>query len=197
MSELTDYWQAKNKKTICIVGSRRYTTYGFDAVRNIIEGLRDYDVAIVSGLALGIDTIVHTQAIENGLPCIAVPGSGLNEDVLYPRANAELAKQIIENGGVLVSEFEPEMRATPWGFPMRNRIMAGMSDATLIIEAEKDSGTLITARLAVDYGRKVMAIPHSIFSPTGEGCNYVIKENAESIVTCAQEIIDALKLELK
>lgn len=165
-------------KYICIVGSRRHTSYGYDAVRHIIDSLKGLPVAIVSGLALGIDSLAHKTAINIGIPCVAVPGSGLNKDVLYPRTHTKLAEDIVKNGGVLVSEFDPDMRATPWSFPMRNRIMAGLSHVVVVIEGEEDSGTLITARLALDYNRDVCAIPGSIFSETSKGPLSLIKNGA-------------------
>ncbi len=170
-------------KFLCIVGSRRYSSYGHDAVRQIIQSLKGQPVAIVSGLALGIDSIAHSTAIEVGLPCIAVPGSGLHKDVLYPRTHLELAESILKHGGVLLSEYEPEFRASPWSFPMRNRIMAGLSQVVLVIEGEEDSGTLITARLALDYNRDVCALPGSIFSETSKGPLMLIKSGATPICT--------------
>lgn len=177
-------------KFLCIVGSRRYSSYGYDAVRQIIQSLKGYPVVIVSGLALGIDSIAHAAAVEIGLPCIAVPGSGLNKDVLYPRTHLDLAESILKNGGLLLSEFEPDYRASPWSFPMRNRIMAGLSHVVLVIEGEEDSGTLITARLALDYNRDVCALPGSIFSETSKGPLTLIKGGAVPI--CSPEDLHRL-----
>jgi DNA processing protein len=177
-------------KFLCIVGSRRYSSYGYDAVRQIIQSLKGQPVAIVSGLALGIDSIAHSTAIEVGLPCIAVPGSGLHKDVLYPRTHLELAESILKHGGVLLSEYEPAFRACPWSFPMRNRIMAGLSQVVLVIEGEEDSGTLITARLALDYNRDVCALPGSIFSETSKGPLMLIKSGATPI--CSPEDLHKL-----
>ena len=187
----------KDYKTVCIVGSRRYSSYGHDVARGIVESLKAYKVIIVSGLALGLDTVVHNATLDHGIPCIAVPASGLNEDVLYPRTNVELTQKIVQQGGLLLTEYEPDFRASPWSFPMRNRIMAGMSDATIIIEAELDSGTLITARLAIEYDRKVLAVPSGIFSPTGEGCNKLIQNGTAQIITQASDVAELLGLELK
>lgn len=170
-------------KFLCIVGSRRYSSYGHDAVRQIIQSLKGQPVAIVSGLALGIDSIAHAAALEIDLPCIAVPGSGLSKEVLYPRTHLDLAESILKKGGILVSEFEPDFRASPWSFPMRNRIMAGLSHVVLVIEGEEDSGTLITARLALDYNRDVCALPGSIFSETSKGPLMLIKGGAVPICT--------------
>lgn len=170
---------------LCIIGSRKHTQYGHEACRYLIEALKGTRVVIVSGLALGIDGLSHLLALEAGLPCIAVPGSGLNEDVIYPRAHLELSKQILRAGGLLISELDPDTKASPWSFPMRNRIMAGLSHAVLIIEGEQDSGTLITARLALEYNRNVLALPGSIFSETSKGPLSLIKNGAMPI--CGSE----------
>jgi DNA processing protein len=148
----------------------------------------------VSGLALGIDAIAHRTALEVGLSCVGIPGSGLDDDVLYPRTNVSIARRIVESGGALVSEFEPTQRAAPWTFPKRNRIMAGMSHATLLIEATERSGTLITARLASDYNRELLAVPGSIFSEHSHGTHQFIKLGATP-VTSASDVLAALHLE--
>lgn len=176
---------------LTVVGARKHTTYGKEACEELISGLRGYDIAIVSGLAIGIDTIAHEAAMRAGLRTIAVPGSGLSPEVIYPRMNANLASRIIESDGVLLSEFDPNFKATQWGFPQRNRIMAGLSRATLIIEAEQKSGTLITARLATDYNRDVFAVPGSIFSETSRGPNKLIEQGATP-VSSAKDILLAL-----
>ena len=149
---------------LAVVGSRKYSAYGKEACETIIAGLSGYDITIVSGLAIGIDTIAHESALSAGLRTIAVPGSGLDVKILYPRQNVRLAERILNEGGTLLSEFEPGFKATPYSFPMRNRIMAGLAQATLVVEAGEKSGTLITARLATDYNRDVLAIPGSMFS---------------------------------
>lgn len=178
-------------KFLTVVGSRKHTTYGREVCEKIITGLSGYNIVIVSGLALGIDSIAHQSAIKAGLITIAVPGSGISEEVLYPKNNLFLAREIIEKGGALLSEFEPDLRAAIWTFPQRNRIMAGLSDAVLIIEAEEKSGTLITARMALDYNKIVLAVPGSIFSSASNGTNRLIKEGAYAI-TEARDVLLAL-----
>jgi DNA processing protein len=158
--------------------------------------LRGYDIAIISGLALGIDAIAHEAAMRTGLPTIAVPGSGLDKSVLYPRANVQLAERIVEGGGALLSEFEPTFHATNWSFPQRNRIMAGLAKATLIIEAEEKSGTLITSRLATDYNRDVFAVPGSIFSSLSRGPNKLITLGATPI-SSSEDVLKALGFTLE
>ncbi len=184
----------KENRLLCVVGSRKYTNYGKEACESLISGLRGYDIAIISGLALGIDAIAHKSALDAGLKTIAVPGSGLNPKVLYPSTNRSLAGEIVENGGGLLSEFEPEMRATTWTFPQRNRIMAGMSHAVLVIEAEERSGTLITSRLATEYNRDVLTVPGSIFSPNSEGPNMLLRLGATPVRESG-DILEALGFE--
>jgi DNA processing protein len=178
-------------KYLCVVGSRKYTNYGKEACEKLIAGLRGYPIVIVSGLALGIDSIAHTTALEVGLTTIAIPGSGLGWDTLYPRNHVALAKRILEANGALLSEFPPDFKATPWSFPQRNRIMAGMSHATLLIEAGEKSGTLITARLASEYNREVFVVPGSIFAPSHRGSHQFLRLGATP-VTSSEEILDSL-----
>ena len=179
---------------LAVVGSRKYSDYGRHVCEKLIAELRGYDIAIVSGLALGIDSIAHEAALQNGLTTVAIPGSGLSEHVLYPRTHVELARRIIDAGGALVSEFEPDMQATPYTFPKRNRIMAGMSHGVLIIEAAERSGTLITARLGMEYNREVMAVPGSISSVSSYGPHMLIK-NGATPVTSGTDILEAFGLE--
>ncbi len=181
-------------KYLCVVGSRAYSPYGKDVCERLIKGLAGYPVAIVSGLALGIDGIAHNAALAVGLPTIAVPGSGLSEEVLYPRAHIGLSREIIEKGGALLSELPPEEKATVWSFPKRNRLMAGMCDAILIVEAREKSGTLITARLGMECGRDVLVVPSPLFSPHGAGSNRLLREGAQAI-TSSDDILEALHIE--
>ncbi len=181
---------------LTIVGSRKYTRYGEEALRYILSGISNYPFVIVSGLAYGIDSIAHRLAMEFNLKTIAIPGSGLNEEVIYPSGNKKLAKEILKNGGALLSEFEPSQRAQTWTFPKRNRIMAGISHATIVIEAEEKSGTRITARLATEYNRDVFAVPGSIFSPSSQGCNSLIKEGAYPL-SSAEDILKHFSFEKK
>lgn len=178
---------------ITVVGSRKASGYGRDAVRTIVEGLRGYPIAIISGLALGIDAAAHEAALAAGLYTCAVPGSGLSDEVLYPRTHAQLAERILTSGGGLLSEFEPDCAAAPWTFPRRNRIMAGLARAVLVVEAEEKSGTLITARLALEYNRDVWAVPGSIFAGSAAGTNGLIAAGATP-VTSARDVRVALGL---
>ena len=168
--------------TLAVVGARRHSGYGKEACEHLIAGLAGYPISIVSGLALGIDAIAHRAALKAGLHTIAVPGSGLSDEVLYPATHRALAREILSSGGALLSEFEPDFRATHWSFPQRNRIMAGLSRAVLIIEASEKSGTLITGRLALDYNRDVMVVPGSIFSDTSRGALKLLKDGANAVL---------------
>ncbi len=174
---------------LAVVGSRTNTRYGADACEKLILGLRGSDITIVSGLALGIDSIAHRSALKAGLKTIAFPGSGLGERVLYPATNLSLAKEILANGGTLVSEYANDFRATEWSFPRRNRLIAGIAQAVLIVEAADKSGTLITASLALDYNREVFAVPGPITSSNSLGTNLLIKQGSTPI-TRSEDILE-------
>jgi len=180
-------------KWLAVVGSRKFTPYGREVCQKIISGLSGYPVVIVSGLALGIDSIAHKTALDNNIKTVAVPGSGLSNDCLYPSSNKNLAHEIVKKGGALLSEYEPDFRATTWSFPRRNRIMAGLSDAVLVIEAELPSGTLVTSRLATEYNRDVLAVPGSILSTTSAGPHMLIRNGATPI-TSPDDVLEALGL---
>jgi DNA processing protein len=183
-------------KCLAVVGARRHSEYGKEACRKLIAGLKGYPVIIISGLAIGIDSIAHEAALEAELLTIAVPGSGLKEDIIYPQSKRNLSRKIVEKGGCLISEYPPDREATPWTFPERNRIMAGLADAVLIIEAEQKSGTLITARIALDYNKEVLAVPGSIFSPLSEGPHFLIGQGAVP-VSSSRILAESLGLEWK
>lgn len=178
-------------KRLCVVGPRRNTQYGDEMCKKLITGLRGLPVVIVSGLALGIDALAHKYALEAELSTIAVLGSGLSDDVLYPRENYNLAYRILQNDGILISEHEGSFRPFPYSFPERNRIMAGMSHAVLVIEAAERSGSLITAQLALEYNRDVMAVPGSCNSPTSAGAHWLIRSGA-TLIRHSADLIDAL-----
>ncbi len=176
---------------LTVVGARRYSDYGKQVCEKLIEGLRGLPVVIVSGLAFGIDIIAHRAALKNNIKTIAIPGSGLDEDVITPSAHQDVAKRILEAGGALLSPFPPETPGANWTFPVRNEIMAGISHATLVIEAVRKSGTLITAKHATDFNRNVLTVPGSIFSKLSEGPHMLIRLGATPI-TNSEELIYAL-----
>ena len=164
-----DLLHKEDYKMLCVIGSRKNTSYGRDVVESLLRSIATEKIIILSGLALGIDSISHKEAIKNNLYTISIPGSGLDRDILHPQTNVNLANQIIEHGGLLMSERDPRFKATIWSFPSRNRIEAALSDAVLIIESEAKSGTQITARLALEYNKNIGVIPGSIFSPMSVG----------------------------
>lgn len=184
----------ENHKRLAIVGSRKPTSYGQAVIEHLIVGLSGHPVSIISGLALGIDALAHRLALKHHLHTTAFPGSGLDQSVLYPATNRNLAKEIIDEGGGLVSEYEALQKSAPWTFPRRNRLMAGLSDAVLVIEATRKSGTLITARLALEYNREVLSVPGSIFSPNSAGANQLINDGAK-VVAQASDILETLGLQ--
>ncbi|OGG61376.1 DNA protecting protein DprA [Candidatus Kaiserbacteria bacterium RIFCSPHIGHO2_02_FULL_49_34] len=181
---------------LAVVGSRDYTNYGKQCVQHLIKGLRGYPISIVSGLALGIDGLAHEAALDAGLHTIAIPGSGIADSVLYPRSNRHLAARILREDGMIMSEFAPEEKSMPWMFPARNRIIAGIADAVLLIEAKQRSGTLITARLAHEYNKDLLVVPGNIFSENTAGVHQFLKLGAIP-VTSAVDIIHALHLPLR
>ncbi len=180
-------------KFLTVVGSRAHSAYAKRALEHLLEGLAGYPVVIVSGLALGIDTLAHKTALKNQIKTIAVPGSGLSSKVLYPKSNFPLAKEILQKGGALISEFEMTQGAAPWTFPKRNRIMAALADLVLVIEAKEKSGTLITARLALEYNKDLAVVPSDIFSDFNKGALKFLKLGAYPVVT-PQDVLELLDL---
>lgn len=182
---------AEGTKLLTVVGSRAMTRYGQEACEKLITGLAGYPISIVSGLALGTDTCAHKAALAAGLHTLVVPGSGLGDNVLYPRSNRTFAKEILEKGGGMLSEYPPDTPSRIYYFPERNRIMVGLSDAVLIIEAGNKSGTLITARLASEYNRDLLCIPHRIGDPHSFGPHLFVRLGA-ALVTEPMHILEAL-----
>ncbi len=178
-------------KMLAVVGSRAMTRYGQEACERLITGLAGYPISIVSGLALGIDTCAHKAALSAGLHTLAVPGSGLDDSVLYPRTNRKFAQEILDKNGGLLSEYPPDTASRVHFFPERNRIMVGLANAVLIVEAGEKSGTLITARLASEYNRDLLCIPHRIGDPHAFGPHLFIRLGA-ALVFDSLHILEAL-----
>lgn len=172
-------------KVVAMVGTRKATEYGRDMCRKIVEGLVEHNVLVVSGLAYGIDTWSHKMSMDNKLETVGVLGHGL--DRIYPFANRSLAEKMIENGGLLC-EYMSNTLPDRENFPMRNRIIAGMSDAVVVVEAGSSGGALITAEIANSYSRDVFAIPGRIGDPHSEGCNKLIKINKAALIQSAKDI---------
>jgi DNA processing protein len=190
------YYQGKLEKdeyTLAVVGSRKHTSYGQRLTADMVKKLAGNNLTIVSGLALGIDSLAHSATLEAGGRTIAVLGTGLDKQSIYPSANKYLAEKIVAEDGCLFSEFPLGTPPLKHHFPQRNRIISGLSLGTLVIEAGEKSGALITAFIALDQNREVFAIPGSIYSPASEGPNKLIKLGAKA-VNSAEDIIESLNL---
>ncbi|MDR1835757.1 MAG: DNA-processing protein DprA [Fusobacteriaceae bacterium] len=175
------------KRKIGIVGTRKATAYGVMACEKITEGLVDSGIVTVSGLALGIDTTCHKRTLEKNGETVAVLGNGL--DIVYPRINKRLYEKIAEKG-LLLSEFPLGTEPTNYNFPLRNRIIVGLSRGVVIVESQETGGSLITAGIALEENRDVFVVPGDIFSPSSEGCNNIIKRSQGKLITSAADILD-------
>lgn len=182
-------WPSADLFPLAVVGSRESDIYGGRAIKSILNDKILDKTVIVSGLAKGIDAAAHRIAKIT----IAVLGTGLDEDSFYPKENLELYHKIIENGGLIISEFPIGTKARPQNFPARNRIIAGLSQATLVIQAKIRSGALITAHLALEEGREVLAVPGSIFNELSAGPHLLISQGAVP-VTNPEELTNILNL---
>ena len=179
------------RRVINIIGTRHCTAYGQDLIRRFIRDLKRLcpEVLIVSGLAYGVDICAHRQALEYGYETVGVLAHGLDE--IYPSAHRETAKQMLEQGGLL-TEYMTETRPDKINFVKRNRIVAGMSDATILVESASKGGGLITTGIAMDYNRSVFAFPGPVGAPYSEGCNNLIRDNGASLITCTEDFINAM-----
>ena len=184
---------ATPNKYITIVGSRACSQYAKQVVDEICKSLEGQPVTIVSGLAIGVDAHAHKSALKYNLHTIAVLGCGLSDKVLQIHPNYRLAQKILESGGALISEYEDTQISRPFMFPARNRIMVGVSDLIIVIEAKEKSGTHITARLATDYNRDLLVVPNSIYSSHSKGSNELIKQGAY-MYTKPEDVFNLLKL---
>ena len=178
-------------RIISIVGTRRMTTYGEDLIRRFVRDLRQYcpEVLIVSGLAYGVDICAHKQALENGYPTVGVLAHGL--DQIYPYRHREVAAKMINRGGLL-TEFMSQTNADKPNFVRRNRIVAGMADATILIESGVKGGGLITADIAQSYARSVFAFPGNVGQEFSEGCNNLIRDNGAGLISNAEDFVKAM-----
>lgn len=176
-----------SKKSIAIVGTRNATEYGKKHCEEIVDALKDYDIVVYSGLAYGVDICSHQIAVKNEIPTFGVLGHGL--DMLYPAVHRDTAVKMIKGGGGLITEYFSGSKPDRNHFPERNRIIAGISDATLVIEAGRKGGALITAEIANSYNRDVFAVPGRIGDTYSEGCNYLIKTNKAALVENIDDIV--------
>ncbi|MBQ7280203.1 MAG: DNA-processing protein DprA [Bacteroidales bacterium] len=167
-------------RSVAIVGTRRATEYGRDMTARLVEQLVGEGVMVVSGLAYGIDAAAHRASLANGLTTVGVLGHGL--DQIYPSQNRSLAKEMVQNGGALITEYMSQTRISPTYFPARNRIIAAMCDATVVVEASEKGGALITAGIANSYQRDVFAVPGRVFDSYSKGCNNLIANNRANIL---------------
>ena len=176
---------------IDIVGTRRCTTYGQDLIRNFISRLKMLcpQVLVVSGLAYGIDICAHREALAAGYETVGVLAHGL--DTIYPAHHRQTATEMVSHGGLL-TEYTTQTDALPNNFRQRNRIVAGLSDATIVVESAYKGGALITARIAQDYGRDVLAFPGSVGAPQSEGCNHLIRDNKAGLITSADDFVNIM-----
>lgn len=176
-------------KIICIIGTRNNTDYGKQVTEKLVGELKESDVLVISGLAFGIDAVAHKAALQNDLKTVAVLAHGLH--TIYPNQHKILAKEIVMNGGLL-TEFRKGVKPDRFNFPQRNRIVAGMSDATIVIETAIKGGSMITAELANNYNRDVFALPGKITDAKSSGCNYLIQNNKAVLFTDAKELLESL-----
>ena len=176
-----------SEKSIGVVGTRKMSSYGLSACEKMTSELVKSGVSIISGLALGVDTVAHKKALSLGGKTVAVVGSGL--DVVFPAEN-RLEWERIEREGCIISEHLPGTPPNKWNFPQRNRVIMGLSRGVLLVESYAKGGGLITARFALDEGRDVFAVPGFISYPSFEGCNNLIKNSEAKLVTCAEDILE-------
>ena len=173
-------------KIISVVGTRNNSHYGKTVCDNLIQELADQNVLVISGLAFGIDSIAHKASLKNNLKTVGVVAHGL--DKIYPAQNKSLAKDMLSQGGLL-TDFMSGTNPDRQNFPRRNRIVAGICDALIVIESSKKGGSLITAELANSYNKDVFAIPGRVNDLRSEGCNYLIKNNKSLLITCADDLL--------
>jgi DNA processing protein len=179
---------------LAVVGTRAMTSYGEQAVARFVRPVTARGVNIISGLALGVDALAHRTCLDAGGTTAAVLASGIDDDTIGPRTNLGLARDILSNGGALVSEYPPGTPAERWTFPARNRIISGLASAVLIIEAGLKSGALITARHAADQGCDVLAVPGSVFWSRSAGPNMLIQSGAKPVVS-ATDVLECFGLD--
>ncbi|TDP04213.1 DNA-processing protein DprA [Flavobacterium sp. 245] len=184
----------KNKKLISIVGTRQVTSYGIDFCKKLIEDLAPLDPVIVSGFAYGVDIVAHQLAMENNLQTIGVLAHGLNQ--IYPKTHKKYIAKMEENGG-FITEFWSSSNPDKEKFVRRNRIVAGMTEATIVIESADKGGSLITANLANDYNREVFAVPGRVTDRYSQGCNDLIKTQKANVLTSAADLIYVLNWDLE
>jgi DNA processing protein len=181
------------KKSISIVGTRKADNYGRQFCNTFLEELSAHKPTVVSGLAHGIDAMAHAASVELNLPTIACVAHGLNQ--IYPPIHKSLASKMELNGGIL-TEFKSHTPIAPEMFPMRNRIIAGLSDCTIVVQTDLKGGSMITAHIAHSYGREVFAVPGRVNDTFSRGCHKLIKNNIAAVITCADDLVQYLQWDL-
>ena len=176
-------------RIISIIGTRNHTEYGKQVTEQLVSALKTEQVLIISGLAFGIDAIAHKSALQNNLPTVGVLGHGL--DTIYPSQHKTLAKEMLQHGGLL-TEFRKESKPDKHNFPKRNRIVAGMADATIVIETASKGGSMITAELAHNYNRDLFAVPGKITDTKSSGCLQLIRQNKAMLLTGAEQLLETM-----
>ncbi len=179
------------ERMVAVVGTRRATEYGRDRVAALINSFKQEEITVVSGLAMGIDSAAHRAALANELPTVAVVGHGLEQ--IYPAMNRDLAKRIVKNGGGILTEYPHGTPINPGLFPARNRIIAALSDATVVAESSTKGGSLITANLATAYNRDVMAFPGRIGDPYSTGCNRIIASAKAQLIETGDDLFATMQ----
>ena len=177
-------------KVVAIVGTRSYTDYGRSFTEKLVKNLSEHGVLIISGLAYGIDAIAHKAALKNNIPTVGVVGHGL--DKMYPYDHASLARDMVKHDGGILTEFFSGTKPDKHNFPLRNRIVAGLSDATVVVETHIKGGSMITAKLADAYNRDVFAVPGRTTDKYSTGCNHLVKYNKAILLTDADEMLEVL-----
>lgn len=180
------------RKLVAVVGTRNNTDYGLRATEELIEGLREQDTVIVSGLAFGIDVIAHRKAVQLGMSTIGVMAHGM--DMVYPYQHKHITKEMVRNGGLL-TEYPSGTDPDRFNFPMRNRIVAGMCDVTVVVETEKRGGAMITAKLAASYNKDVAAYPGRTTDRKSDGCNYLLRTQMAQLITGPEDLIEMMNWE--
>ncbi len=177
-------------RLVAVIGTRKPSDYGVQLTEELVSGLKSAGVTVVSGLAYGVDAVAHRQSVAQGLPTVGVLAHGL--DRLYPDKNAALAREMLQSGGALVTEFPHGTDLNPDFFPVRNRIVAGMSDVTVVVESDTKGGSMITAYLAHGYNREVVAFPGRVGDARAAGCNLLIRRTVAALITSAEDLLDTM-----
>ena len=187
--------ELNTSKIIAIIGTRNNTDYGKQQTEKLVKELAGQNVLVVSGMAFGIDAVAHKASVKNNLPTVGVLAHGL--DQMYPPEHSNLAKEMIKHGGGLLTEFRSKTKPDKHNFPTRNRIVAGMSDAVVVIESGEKGGSIITAELANGYNKDVFALPGRVTDNKSAGCNFLIRNNKAMLLTDAEEIVEIMGWEEK